>query len=110
MDQQSVLTTVARVAPAPDTSAMDTRADFSMSGIDHPGTVPDISAALAGAGASIDELNTEFLVGSMSGETMFSATARIVLPASASVEDVRQCLETLAQDIMDDVDLHAEDG
>ena len=110
MDRQSVLTTVARVVPAPDASAMDTRAEPSLTGIDHPGTVRDISAALAGAGAGVDELNTELPVGSMSGETMSSATARIVLPARASVEDVRRRLETLAQDIMADVDLHAEDG
>lgn len=107
-DQGVVVTTQDASKPAP--AAVGMQAELTLSGIDHPGIVRDISAALAGAGASIDELHTELFVGSMSGEKMFSATARIVLPADTTIETVRQHLETLAQDIMVDVDIHAEQG
>ncbi len=97
-------------APAPIVGAGELRAELSLSGIDHPGIVRDISAVLAEAGASIDELHTELFVGSMSGEKMFSATARIVLATGDTIETVRQRLETLAQDIMVDIDIHPEQG
>ncbi len=81
------------------------RVELTLTGNDHPGIVHEISSALAERGASIEELKTEVFSGSMSGDKLFSAQARIVLPADQPAEAVREHLETLAQDIMVDIDL-----
>ena len=81
---------------------------LALSGIDHPGIVRDISTALAACGASIDEMHTEVFSGSMTGEKMFSAKAKIVLPTDAKIEDIREHLETLAQDIMVEIDIQTD--
>ncbi|MEM9359396.1 MAG: ACT domain-containing protein, partial [Pseudomonadota bacterium] len=55
-------------------------AQLTLSGMDHPGIVRDISTALAESGVSIDEIQTELFAGSMTGQQMFSASAKIVIP------------------------------
>lgn len=72
---------------------------------DHPGIVRDISTVLNRHGVSIYEFETRVFTGSMSGEHLFSATARIVLPNELSVDHLRQALEDIAQDIMVEIDL-----
>lgn len=84
-----------------------TVAHLTLSGVDHPGIVRDVSTALASCGVSIEELHTEQFPGSMSGESMFQATARIVIPAGDDVEALRERLEMLAQDIMVEIDVRA---
>ncbi|MEJ8572797.1 glycine cleavage system protein R [Microbaculum marinum] len=79
-------------------------ARFELTGSDHPGIVRDISAALARHGVSIDELETRVFPGSMSGEKLFSAEARIILPEGLSADDLRGELEAIAQDIMVEVE------
>ena len=44
----------------------------------------------------------------MSGEPQFTASARLLLPPSVSLEEVRDLLEAIANDIMVDVDVHHE--
>ncbi len=80
-------------------------AQLSLSGLDHPGIVRDISTALADTGVSIDELHTELFAGGMTGEKMFSATARIVVPAGEKTDALRERLEALAADIMVEIDI-----
>jgi len=82
-------------------------AHLALSGVDHPGIVRDVSSALANSGVSIEELSTEQFPGSMTGESMFSATARIVIPPDADVDALRERLEMLAQDIMVEIDIRA---
>ncbi len=82
-------------------------AQLTLTGIDHPGIVRDISAALAANGINIDALQTQLFPGSMTGEHMFSASARIVIPITLSAEVLRHELERLAQDVMVDIDLSA---
>ena len=62
------------------------RADRSLRlellGQDRPGIVRDIAAVLAEQRISVEELETETLSGSFSGETLFKATARLRVPAA----------------------------
>lgn len=74
-----------------------------LTSVDHPGIVRDVSAALARHGVSIDELETKVAPGSMSGEPMFSAVARIVLPAGLAAERLGDELESLASDMMAEI-------
>ncbi|MGJ3263891.1 MAG: glycine cleavage system protein R [Salinarimonas sp.] len=70
---------------------------------DHPGIVRDIADRLAARRVSIDELETEVFAGSMSGDALFSAKARIVLPEGVSAAAVREDLEGIGLDIVAEI-------
>lgn len=81
------------------------RVQLSLTGLDHPGIVLEVSRALAGFNANIEELRTETFTGSMGGEAMFSANAQITLPETLNMDEVREALERIADDIMVDIEL-----
>jgi glycine cleavage system regulatory protein len=74
-------------------------------GHDRPGIVRDISSALAAHNVSIDELESEQVSGSFSGEAMFKAKARLRLPDDVDVEKLRASVEALADELMVDLEL-----
>ena len=78
-------------------------------GQDRPGIIRDISAGLTAIGVNVAELSTECSPAPMSGETLFSAKALLHLPATRSVDELREVLEKIAADLMVDIDL-AEAG
>jgi glycine cleavage system regulatory protein len=78
---------------------------LELTGSDQPGIVRDISAALARRGVSIDDLTTELFAGSMSGQNLFTARARVIVPPDLTVSALHDALESLAHDIMVDITL-----
>lgn len=74
-------------------------------GQDHPGIVHDISHALASHQINIEELNTECSSASWSGETLFHATVRLQIPRHVAIDDVKETLEGLANELMVDISL-----
>ncbi len=74
-------------------------------GHDREGIVRDISAVLARHSVSIDELETQVEDASMSGERLFRARARLLLPADIALEALRADLETIADELMVDLNL-----
>lgn len=70
---------------------------------DRPGIVRDISGLLAGQGVSIEELETAFVSGSFSGETLFQAKARLRAPLALDVIVLRTMIENLANELMADI-------
>jgi len=60
---------------------------------------------LARQGVSIDELVTDCVSGSMSGENLFRARAKLHVPADVQTRALRLVLEDLANDLMVDVTL-----
>ena len=74
-------------------------------GDDHPGIVRDIARVLAAREINVGELSTEVTDAPMSGGQLFKATLRLQLPGSASVDDLRETLEALANDLMVDITL-----
>ena len=74
-------------------------------GSDHPGIVREISTVLARRRVNVEELDTGCFDAAMSGQTMFRAVATLQLPESVSVEQLREDLESVAQDVMVDVTL-----
>lgn len=73
--------------------------------LDRPGIVRDITRVLAASGVNIEELTTNILSGSFSGETMFRAEARLRVPQSIGTDGLRQELERLGNDMMVDFNL-----
>jgi len=81
------------------------RLHLELTGQDRPGIVRDISGALARQGVSIDELVTDCVSGSMSGESLFRARAQLRVPVGLETRALRQALEDIANDLMVDVTL-----
>lgn len=77
-------------------------------GSDRPGIVRDIAHVLAKQSVNIEELETSVASAAMSGETLFRARARVRLPESRTVGEVREVLEALADNLM--VDLAFDDA
>jgi glycine cleavage system regulatory protein len=73
-------------------------------GHDRPGIVRDITQVLWDCGVNIEELTTDVVSGSFSGETLFRATAMLRVPSEEAVEAVRAGLEELGNELM--VDIH----
>ena len=73
-------------------------------GQDRPGIVRQIARALADFGINVEELETECASAAMSGETLFKAHARISIPDSCEVGEVRRRLEKIAEDLI--VEIH----
>jgi glycine cleavage system regulatory protein len=72
-------------------------------GQDRPGIVREISHALASHGVNVEELHTECASAAMSGETLFKARAKLLIPETCDMADLRQQLERIAGDLIVDV-------
>lgn len=78
---------------------------LSLIGTDRPGLIHSVSAALAAAGASIEELDTSTSDAPMAGGTLFEASVAVVLPAGRTIDSVRDELESLGDRLMVDIEL-----
>lgn len=88
------------------TTLQESRAvKLELVGQDRVGIVRDISHALAQRGVSIEELATEILSASWSGETLVKATADLRVPRELPTADLRAVLEDIANELMVDVTL-----
>jgi glycine cleavage system regulatory protein len=74
-------------------------------GADRPGIVAEISAALAQARVSIEELSTDVRDAPMAGGTLFEARAVLSAPRTAETEKLRAVLEALADELMVEITL-----
>jgi glycine cleavage system regulatory protein len=73
-------------------------------GNDRPGIVRDISQVLASHAVNIEDLATDMVSASFSGEPLFRLTATVRAPNAAAVDAVRAGLEQLGNELM--VDIH----
>jgi glycine cleavage system regulatory protein len=93
-----------------DTATTPSRlAELELVGQDRPGIVREISHALAGKGVNVEELATECCSAPMSGETLFKARAKLRIPESCPLQDLRQELERIAGNLVVDVTLEELD-
>jgi glycine cleavage system regulatory protein len=74
-------------------------------GHDRPGIVHELSESLASRGVSIEELHTQVASAAMAGGPLFKVRARLSVPASLSDSDLRHALESLANEMMVDLEL-----
>jgi len=72
-------------------------------GQDRPGIVQQITRALASHGVNVEELETECVSAAMSGETLFKAKAKVLVPPSANVGAIKTELEKIAADLIVEV-------
>jgi glycine cleavage system regulatory protein len=81
------------------------RLRLDLIGNDRPGIVHDIAHALAERQINVDELQTECVSAPMSGETLFKATADLSAPEDLSIDELRDRLENLADELAVDIQL-----
>jgi glycine cleavage system regulatory protein len=81
------------------------RLRLELIGNDRPGIVQDISHALAEREINVDELATECVSAPMSGEMLFKATADLRAPEGIAIDELRDRLENLADELMVDTQL-----
>jgi glycine cleavage system regulatory protein len=74
-------------------------------GQDRPGIVHQISHALAAHGVNVEELNSECGSAAMSGEMLFKAVAKLRIPSSCKLGELKRELERIAEDLIVDITL-----
>ena len=84
------------------------RLHLELLGDDRPGIVAEISAALARAGVSIEELSTDVRDAPMAGGTLFEARAVLRAPVEAATDALGAVLEALADELMVELTLTDE--
>jgi glycine cleavage system regulatory protein len=72
-------------------------------GHDRPGIVRQISRALAQHGVNVEDLASEVSSAAMSGELLFKARAKVLLPAGCDPGTVQAELERIASDLIVDL-------
>ena len=74
-------------------------------GLDRPGLVHEISGLLAAHRVNVEELTTDRTIAAHSGDRMFRADLRVVLPSGVEPATIRDGLERLAADLMVEIRL-----
>ncbi len=87
------LTIVVHAAEASQPAEKTQLATLEVFGPDRPGIVREITGTLAAQGVSVEELATECISAPMSGEPLFQARAKLLLPADVSMNALRQSVE-----------------
>jgi glycine cleavage system regulatory protein len=78
-------------------------ATLSLVGQDRPGIIYQISAALAHQNINVEELETECSSAPMSGEMIFKAVARLQIPETCAILELKKELEEIGSELMVDV-------
>lgn len=87
----------------------ETLLDVEIVGQDRPGIVREIARAAAAVGVNVLSLESHVSPAPMSGETLFTARARLHAPPSLDVEALRESLEKIAEDLMADIHVRPAD-
>ncbi len=74
-------------------------------GQDRPGIVHRVTRELAHSGASVEDMETEIVEASMSGEKLFKAGIELRLADGQTVDALRERLETIADELIVDIEL-----
>ena len=85
--------------PAGELAAME------LSGQDHPGIVHAIFRSFQASGANVEELSTGLEAAPWSGTPVFGAKAKVRIPQGTSVDELRTQLESLAADLLVEIEL-----
>ncbi len=72
---------------------------------DHPGILRKVTKVLNDREVSIEHLETSVVPGSMSGESLFKASADLRLPVGLEPRDLSDALQETAADMMADINL-----
>ena len=101
------VTITVRSDESPSAIGQQSLASLELVGPDRPGIVREITSALATHGVNVEELSTEVVSAPMSGEPLFKANAKLLLPAGATIATIREPLEKAAAELTVEISLSA---
>jgi len=73
--------------------------EIDIYGNDRPGIVSQLTRAISGAGANVEELNTSIESAAMAGHPIFHASGKICLPESIAEDELVTVIENLSDDL-----------
>ncbi len=79
-------------------------------GNDRPGIVRDITRLLTEQGINLEQLVTDVSPAPMSGDPLFHAEAMLAVPLDLPLETLQSRLETLADELMVELQLHGDEA
>ena len=88
-------------APAPERETLG----IDIMGNDRPGIIRELSAAIAAAGANVEDLSTSLESAPMAGHPIFHAKGLVSLAADGDPADLIAAIEKLGPDLSVSVDL-----
>jgi glycine cleavage system regulatory protein len=101
--EASGLQVTARPVTPPAAAPTGTHVRLAITGGDRPGIIRDVSRVLAERGVNVEELDSTMASAPMSGEPMFLAHARLLVPATLDLATLRHALEALGSELMVDL-------
>lgn len=102
LEKNGLVITVADSVPKPSMKS-SRLLTLELVGQDHPGIVRDISHVLVGHNINIEELESECSSGSMSGGSIFKASAVLTVPNTISNEELDSLLHPVSEGLMVEV-------
>ncbi len=98
--QADGLTVIIHTDETTQVEGLTKSASLSLVGQDRPGILYQISTALERHNINVEELETECSSAPMSGEMIFRATARLQIPESCVLAELRRELEEIGSELM----------
>jgi len=108
--QGEELAIVIQASDLPETLDRTRTLILELIGHDRPGIVRDVSRALAQGGVNVVELNTQVVSAPMTGEPLFKATAELSAPDDTAIDQLRDTLDQIAQELNIDLTLDVPDA
>ncbi len=102
LESQGITVQARRQETAP-AAARETMS-LDIMGNDRPGIIRELSAAIAGAGANVEELSTSLESAPMSGHPIFRAQGLVSLAADREPADLIAAIEKLGPDLSVTID------
>lgn len=107
LDQSGLRVILHTESGAPVVATEAVGVTLELVGQDRPGILRAVAAVLAAHGLNVEDLASQRVSAPMGGGTLFQATIRAAVPATANLAAVRSDLEKIATDLMVDLQLHA---
>ncbi|ETK19476.1 ACT domain-containing protein [Pseudomonas sp. FH4] len=82
---------------------------MTLVGNDRPGIVREITALLSKQGVNLERLSTDVRPAPMSSDPLFHAEAALAVPSTLALDELQAALETLADDLMVELQLRSEE-
>lgn len=86
-------------------SAHKARVQITVTGSDRPGIVREITALLARQQVNVQALQTQCESAAMSGDQLFIASLKVVLPEGMDEHDLAETLESISTDLVVDTEV-----
>ncbi|MCA9247272.1 MAG: hypothetical protein KDA42_09165 [Planctomycetales bacterium] len=109
LTDDEITVTLKRTSSAPAVRHGHTFCRLRLEGADHEGIVHDVSAYLAEQAINVETLETEVVAAPMSAVPLFQMQARLDLPASIDLEQLRENLRHLADQLGVDIQIEPAD-